>query len=484
MAMTEVERELEVENRRAIRTAKLQQFNLEQRIRQKKKKEKEAAKAKKAGGRRKSTRAQSKKTLSRKAALDNLLAKKKRSNRSRMSDSSEDEMDISSASDDDDEDYEYGGTLKKTGASKKKKTQAKRKEPKSASKEDAMEVDEEEDVKQREEERQPRIDLVDIIGEVGNKHVEDTFGVDKRKKTLTNSIAQLTRQDIYDDIHQPWFKAAAKDMFVRVQKPGGRRGEYLLMRIKKVYSGKNPYTITHRNGLGTRKTSEMFELRVHAEDNKRIYCRAHPNISDKPCTEDEFSSFLKRLTNDKYPVPRKNEVRRVVDRYRRMKKESQENMEDIKKMIALNNKYRKKAINISTSKIEVKRKLAVLEESEIPEDEEAMKEREEQIEKLKEKYADLVRQERGRRRGEAQGSTHGKNQREKSIRQHFKDGQCEIPSPAASGSRGDKSFHEASNKTKILWDMAGNEEEEKRGKVKEDKPQKEDKEKKRRRRKF
>ena len=77
MAMTEVERELEIENRRAIRTAKLQQFNLEQRIRQKKKKEKEAAKAKKAGGRRKSTRAQSKKTLSRKAALDNLLAKKK-----------------------------------------------------------------------------------------------------------------------------------------------------------------------------------------------------------------------------------------------------------------------------------------------------------------------------------------------------------------------------------------------------------------------
>ena len=47
MAMTEVERELEIENRRAIRTAKLQQFNLEQRIRQKKKKEKEAAKAKK-----------------------------------------------------------------------------------------------------------------------------------------------------------------------------------------------------------------------------------------------------------------------------------------------------------------------------------------------------------------------------------------------------------------------------------------------------
>ena len=129
-----------------------------------------------------------------------------------------------------------------------------------------MEVDEEEDVKQREEERQPRIDLVDIIGEVGNKHVEDTFGVDKRKKTLANSIAQLTRQDIYDDIHQPWFKAAAKDMFVRVQKPGGRRGEYLLMRIKKVYSGKTlillPIEMASEQGKRQKCSSYGFTLKI------------------------------------------------------------------------------------------------------------------------------------------------------------------------------------------------------------------------------
>ena len=63
------------------------------------------------------------------------------------------------------------------------------------------EVDEEDDVKQREEERQPRIDLVDIIGEIGNQQIEDTFGVERKgKKRLANSIAQLTRQDIYDDI--------------------------------------------------------------------------------------------------------------------------------------------------------------------------------------------------------------------------------------------------------------------------------------------
>ena len=47
MAMTEVERELEIENRRAIRTANLQQFNLEQRIRQKKRKRKRLQKQKK-----------------------------------------------------------------------------------------------------------------------------------------------------------------------------------------------------------------------------------------------------------------------------------------------------------------------------------------------------------------------------------------------------------------------------------------------------
>ena len=101
-----------------------------------------------------------------------------------------------------------------------------------------------------------------------------------------------------------------------------------------------------------------------------------------------------------------------------MKKESQENMEDIKKMIALNNKYRKESHKYFNFKeIEVKRKLAVLEESEIPEDEEAMKEREEEIEKMKEKYADFGEAGReGEGRGEAT-RIYGrhKNQREKTV---------------------------------------------------------------------
>jgi hypothetical protein len=76
MAMKDVERQLIIEERKAERETKMQQFNIERRIRQRKKQEKEEAKQKKAGTRRKSTRAQSKKTTARKAALDNLAKKK------------------------------------------------------------------------------------------------------------------------------------------------------------------------------------------------------------------------------------------------------------------------------------------------------------------------------------------------------------------------------------------------------------------------
>ena len=205
------------------------------------------------------------------------------------------------------------------------------------------------------------------------------------------------------------------------------------MRIKKVYSGKT-FILLPIEMASDKENVRNAELRVHAEDNKRIYCRAHPNISDKLCTEEEFSSFLKRLTNDKYPVPRKTKLSSSRS-LSACEERSQENMEDIKKMIALNNKYRKKAITFQLQKIEAKRKLAVV-ESEIPEDEEAMKEREEQIEKLKEKYADLVRQEERAREAKRKGSTHGKNQREKSIRQHFKERTMRNPKSSSKRKQG------------------------------------------------
>ena len=155
-------------------------------------------------------------------------------------------------------------------------------------------------------------------------------------------------------------------------------------------------------------------------------------------------------------------------------------MEDIKKMIALNNKYRKKAINISTSKIEVKRKLAVVEESEIPEDEEAMKEREEQIEKLKEKYADLVRQEeRAKERRSAKdlrtAKINERNQLGNILR--MDNAKSQVQQQAEAGAI--NPFMRRATRPKILWDMAGGNEEKKKKEeeVKEDKPQKEDKEK-------
>ena len=87
----------------------------------------------------------------------------------------------SSASDDDDEDYEYGGTLKKTGARRRKKRRQSGKNQRAPVRKTLWRWTKKK-TSSSGRRSQPRIDLVDIIGEVGNKHVEDTFGVDKRKK--------------------------------------------------------------------------------------------------------------------------------------------------------------------------------------------------------------------------------------------------------------------------------------------------------------
>jgi hypothetical protein len=440
MAMTDVERQLVFEERRADRIAKMQQFNVEQRLRQNKKKEKEAAKQKKAGARRKSTRAQSKKTQSRKAALDNLLAKKKRgSTRSRMSDSSEDGMHLSSSSeDDDDEDYEYGGTLKRSGKKGKKKGPAKRSAKSSSSKvdDDGMDVDTE-DVKQREQEDQPRMRYDAIVG----------------SRSRQRKGIQLTRQDIYDDLHKPWFRIGAKGMFVKVRKQHGDRQGYMLMRIRDVYPGKKPYMLVHKDGLGSRQTSMMFNLELHAEATKAVKVRAK-FISNEKCTEKEFNSFLKRLEHDHYPIPRQNEIDQIVHKYFLLKKDTSD--ADISKMIDMNKRYRKKAINISTAKIETQRELAVVSGTPIPENEVLAAERQEKIDELTKKIADLHAQEENTRskRNERDLRTakiNERNQLGNILRMDHAKSQVQQQAEAGAINP----FMRRATRPKILWDMEG-----------------------------
>ena len=210
--------------------------------------------------------------------------------------------------------------------------------------------DDEEDVKQREAEvKQPRMEYRSVIGSV----------------SLQRKGAQLTRQDVYDDIHKPWFKTAARGMFVRVRKQHGRKG-YMLMRIRKVYSGKKPYTLIHKNGLGSLKTLEMFQLYLHTEDTKVMTVQAK-FISNEKCSVEEYNSYLKRLESVNYTVPRQNEIEKHVHKYSLFKKDTSDG--DISAMIAMNKKFRKKAINLSTAKIETQRELEVMLQKPTPEDE-------------------------------------------------------------------------------------------------------------------
>ena len=458
MAMKDVERQLVIEERKAERETKMQQFNVERRIRQRKKQEKEEAKQKKAGTRRKSTRAQSKKTTARKAALDNLAKKKRSNNRSRMSDSSSEEFSSSEEDDDDDEDYEYGGTLKRSATRKKKKVGSKRGSSSSRA-DDAMDVDDDdEDVKQREAEvKQPRMEYRSVIGSV----------------SLQRKGAQLTRQDVYDDIHKPWFKTAARGMFVRVRKQHGRKG-YMLMRIRKVYSGKKPYTLIHKNGLGSLKTLEMFQLYLHTEDTKVMTVPAK-FISNDKCSVEEYNSYLKRLESVNYSVPRQNEIEKHVHKYSLFKKDTSDG--DISAMIAMNKKFRKKAINLSTAKIETQRELEVMLLKATPEDEIEAAKLEERINELKEKIEDLKAQEEKDKTGRnakdlRTAKINERNQLGNILRMdHAK---SQVQQQAEAGAM--NPFMRRATRPKILWDMHNGDKEESKKKDDDEKNKEEKKE--------